>query len=144
MYKNSVSYVFSSMIAPLLGSGRGFTKGLIRYLWFQFDSDDTVFAISKAVLLLWIIYVISVLSVICFRARLFIDALWSPAGKGLTSWLSFVMSNCDVVTLPTVSWVGCAASLYRFLIFALILTSTLLFVTQNRTSLSSQHDIINT
>ena len=22
-----------------------------------------------------------------------IDALWSPAGKGLTSWLSFVMSN---------------------------------------------------
>ena len=28
--------------------------------------------------------------------RLFIDALWSPAGKGLTSWLSFVMSNCEV------------------------------------------------
>ena len=27
---------------------------------------------------------------------LFIDALWSPAGKGLTSWLSFVMSNCEV------------------------------------------------
>ena len=25
-----------------------------------------------------------------------IDALWSPAGKGLTSWLSFVMSNCEV------------------------------------------------
>ena len=33
-----------------------------------------------------------------FRACLFIDALWSPAGKGLTSWLSFVMSNCEVVT----------------------------------------------
>ena len=29
---------------------------------------------------------------------LFNDALWSPAGKGLTSWLSFVMSNCEVVT----------------------------------------------
>ena len=29
---------------------------------------------------------------LCFRARLFIDALWSPAGKGLTAWLSFVMS----------------------------------------------------
>ena len=27
------------------------------------------------------------------HARLFIDALWSPAGKGLDSWLSFV---CDV------------------------------------------------
>ena len=27
-------------------------------------------------------------------SRLFIAALWSPAGKGLTSWLLFVMSNC--------------------------------------------------
>ena len=53
---------------------------------------------SRAVLPLWIIYVISVLFLLCFRARLFIDALWSPAGKGLTSWLSFVMSNCEVVT----------------------------------------------
>ena len=52
----------------------------------------------KAVLLLWIIYVISVLFLLCFRTRLFIDALWSPAGKGLTSWLSFVKSNCEVVT----------------------------------------------
>ena len=32
-----------------------------------------------------------------------VDALWSPAGKGLTSSLSFVMSNCDVVTFPLVS-----------------------------------------
>ena len=24
-------------------------------------------------------------------SRLFIDALWSPEGKGLTSWLLFVM-----------------------------------------------------
>ena len=44
-------------------------------------------------LLLWIIYVISVLFLLCFHARLFVDALWSPAGKGLTSWLSFVMSE---------------------------------------------------
>ena len=35
-----------------------------------------------------------------FYARLFVDALWSPAGKGLTSWLSFAMSNCDVITFP--------------------------------------------
>ena len=35
---------------------------------------------------------------LCFHARLFVDALWSPAGKGLTYWLSFVTSNCDVVT----------------------------------------------
>ena len=42
---------------------------------------------------------------LCFHARLFVDALWSPAGKGLTSWLSFVMTYCVVVTLPLVSWV---------------------------------------
>ena len=39
--------------------------------------------------------------------HLFIVALWSPAGKGLTSWLSFVMSNCEFVTFPLVSWVRC-------------------------------------
>ena len=33
-------------------------------------------------------------------SRLFIAALWSPAGKGLTSLLLFVMSNCDFVTSP--------------------------------------------
>ena len=33
-------------------------------------------------------------------SRLFIAALWSPAGKGLTSWLLFVMSYCDFVTFP--------------------------------------------
>ena len=46
---------------------------------------------------------------VCFHARLFVVNLWSPAGKGLTSWLSFVMSLCDVVTFPLVSWVRCGA-----------------------------------
>ena len=32
--------------------------------------------------------------------RLFIAALWSSAGKGLTSWHLFVMSYCDFVTFP--------------------------------------------
>ena len=32
----------------------------------------------------------------------FIAALWSPAGKGLTSWLSFVMSNCKIGILGQV------------------------------------------
>ena len=31
---------------------------------------------------------------------LFIAALWSPAGKELTSWLLFVMFNCVFVTFP--------------------------------------------
>ena len=34
-----------------------------------------------------------------FCARLFICALWSPAGKGLTSWLSFVVSSVSL-SLP--------------------------------------------
>ena len=34
----------------------------------------------------------SVLCLLCLCARLFIFALWSPVGKGLTSWLSFVVS----------------------------------------------------
>ena len=46
---------------------------------------------------------------LCFHARLFVDAIWSPAGKGLTSWLSFVMPNCDGVTIPLVSWARCGA-----------------------------------
>ena len=31
-----------------------------------------------------------------FCARLFICALWSSAGKGLTSWLSFVVSSVSL------------------------------------------------
>ena len=48
------------------------------------------------------------LVLLCVHAHLFVDALWSPAGKGLTSWLSFFMSNCDV-TFSLVSWVRCDA-----------------------------------
>ena len=47
-----------------------------------------------------------VLCLLCFCARLFICALWTPAGKELTSWLSFVVSNCEFVTFPLVSWVS--------------------------------------
>ena len=54
-------------------------------------------------------YVISVMFLFCLRARLFTDALWSPAGKGQTYWLLFVMSNCEVVTFPLVSLVKCDA-----------------------------------
>ena len=41
-----------------------------------------------------------------FCARLFICALWSPAGKGLTSWLSCGVF-CEFVTFPLVSLVRC-------------------------------------
>ena len=35
----------------------------------------------------------SVWCLLCLCARLLICALWSPAGKGLTTWLSFVVST---------------------------------------------------
>ena len=54
-----------------------------------------------------LLWVFSVLCLLCFFARLFICALWSPAGKELTAWFSFVVSNCEFVTFPLVSWVRC-------------------------------------
>ena len=47
------------------------------------------------------------LFLLCLCARLFKCALWSPAGRGLALWLSFVVSNCEFVTFPLVSWVSC-------------------------------------
>ena len=41
------------------------------------------------------------LCLLCLFACLFICALWSPAGKGLTSWLSFVVS---AVSLSLSHW----------------------------------------
>ena len=38
--------------------------------------------------------------VLVMLSRLLVAALWSSAGKGLTSWLSFVVFNCVVVTFP--------------------------------------------
>ena len=67
----------------------------------------------------------SVLCLLCLCVRLFICALWSPAGKGLTSWLLFVVSNCKFITFPLVSWVRCGTWLYRFQIFAPLLTLSL-------------------
>ena len=38
--------------------------------------------------------------VFAMLSRPFIAALWSLAGKGLTSWLLFVMFYCIFVTFP--------------------------------------------
>ena len=50
-----------------------------------------------------------VFCLLCFCVRLFICALWSPAEKGLISWLLFEVYNCVFVTFPLVSWVRCGA-----------------------------------
>ena len=58
-------------------------------------------------------------------SHLFIAALWSLVGKGLTSWLSFVLLNCFLSPTHVVYWVRCGTGLYRFLIFAAFLTFTM-------------------
>ena len=64
-----------------------------------------------------------VLCLLCLCARLFICALWSPAGKGLTSWLSFVVSNCEFAPFPCgilgqvwylIVWIPDLCTLYYF------------------------------
>ena len=39
---------------------------------------------------------------VCHAFGLFIAALWSPAAKGLTYWLLFVMFNCVLFSLSHV------------------------------------------
>ena len=56
-------------------------------------------------------------------SRLFIAALWSPAGNGLTSWPLFVMFNCVFVTFPC----GILGWLCRFLILVAFLTFIICF-----------------
>ena len=53
--------------------------------------------------LLWVFFSVFAMPL----CALFICALWSPAGKGLTSWLSFVVSTLEFVTFPLVSWGRC-------------------------------------
>ena len=58
--------------------------------------------------------------------RLFICALWSPAGKGLTSWLSFGVCNCKfgilgqvwylIVSIPDL----CTFTYFEFLNFEIL------------------------
>ena len=45
----------------------------------------------------------SVLCSLCLCVYLFLCALLSPAEKGLTSWLSFVVSNYEFVTFPFIN-----------------------------------------
>ena len=40
-----------------------------------------------------------------FLSCVFVPLCGSPAGKGLTSWLSFVVYNCEFVTFPLISGV---------------------------------------
>ena len=76
----------------------------------------------KAVLLLWIFYVF--LSYVCYA--FVCVCLYMPCGhllgKGWPLCSRLWLSNCEFVDFPLVSWVRCGTWLYRFLIFAPLLT----------------------
>ena len=55
-------------------------------------------------------------------SRLSIAALWSPEGKGLNSWLLFVMFIVIWLLSHFISWDRCGTWLYQFLIIAVFLT----------------------
>ena len=55
-------------------------------------------------------------------SRLLIAALWSPEGKGPTSWLLLVMYIVILLLSILVFWDRCGTRLYRFLILAVFLT----------------------
>ena len=44
--------------------------------------------------ILWVFFCLVFAMPLC--ASFYISALWSPAGKGLTSWLSFVVSTVSL------------------------------------------------
>ena len=60
--------------------------------------------------------------VFAILTRLFIAALWSTAGKRLTSWLLYVMFIVFLLLSHVVSWVRCGTRWYHSLIFAVFLT----------------------
>ena len=94
-------------------------------LWNRFKPSSKIFLLTIPRWYFFCGSFMYFLSCVCYGlCFLFICALWSPAGKGLTSWFSFVVSNCEFVTFPLVSWVRCGTWLYGFFIFAPLLAFT--------------------
>ena len=62
------------------------------------------------------------MSCLCHAFAPVIAAPWSPAGKGLTSWLLFVMFIVFFITFPCGILGQVWYLIYRFLIFAVFLT----------------------
>ena len=46
------------------------------------------------------------MDLLCFFCLVF-DMPLCVSGKGLTFWLSYLVSYCEFVTFPLVSWVRC-------------------------------------
>ena len=69
-------------------------------------------------------YHLSLMLIFVMLFCLFLAAFWSPAGKGLTSWLSCVLCflNMFLALFHMAFRIRCGTWLYRFLIFAFLST----------------------
>ena len=79
----------------------GIKKTIRAYLMMIYSSDQTALLLkisdqSKEYFFCGSFMFLFCLVFAMFCARLFICASWSPAGKGLTSWLSFVVSSVSL------------------------------------------------
>ena len=115
-YLSRISYAYLTWVAmwdrcfqqrAYIGITRSWMRWYVRkkYLTWVKTTEILIWCVriyftdrSKAVLLLWIFYCFSILCLLYLCMRLFIYALWSPAGKRLTSWLLFVVSNCSLLS----------------------------------------------
>ena len=109
----------------------------------QYDSHANRYFTDrcKVVLLLWIFYVF-VLSCVCYVLcasvyMCYVVTCWERADL-----LALVCGvYCEFVTFPLVSWVRCGTLLYRFLIFAPLLTSSAKIQDTNILSWKSEYDL---
>ena len=75
-------------------------RQLIRSAYYDFGIMKLVPSFSKIILLtvprlyFFVDHLCNLCLVFVMLSHLFIAALWSPAWKGLTSWLLFVRLNC--------------------------------------------------
>ena len=67
------------------------TRGCLQFVIVVFA--DHTHLLFLTLVLIFVLF----MSCVCHT---FASALWSPAGKGLTFWLLFVISNGDFVTFP--------------------------------------------
>ena len=120
----------SMCLDPHLNKGRGRRRETGLSPLVKYFTDR-----SKAVLLLWIFCGFFFLSCVCYA---FVCVyLYMPCGHLLGKGWPLVY-NCEFVTFPLVSWVRCGTWLYRFLIFAPLLTF-MLFTNLSYTILTLIH-----
>ena len=100
-FYNRVSQIYHSQL-QLINSFASDTGGAFLSPPVKYFTDR-----SKVELLSLIFYVFFCLVFAMPCARMFICTLWSPAGKRADLLALVVVSNCEFVTFPLVSWVRC-------------------------------------